>query len=85
MYVRQYIRMNHASKVFISGNTQAIRIPKEFQVSDKELYIQKVGSALFLFPKSDPWKAFKESISEFSDDCFHDGRMQPDQQDREEI
>jgi hypothetical protein len=35
--------MAHASKVFISGNSQAVRIPKEYQISEKELYIQKVG------------------------------------------
>jgi antitoxin VapB len=33
-----------SSKVFISGNSQAIRLPKEYQVEEKELYIQKIGS-----------------------------------------
>lgn len=80
-----YIHMTHASKVFISGNSQAVRIPKEFQVSEKELYIQKVGNTLFLFPKSDPWKAFEESLHEFSEDFFSDGRSQPESQIRETL
>jgi len=73
----------HSSKVFISGNSQAIRIPKEFQVNDKELFIQKVGNSLILFPKTDPWKAFEESLTEFTEDFMEDGRNQPGKQIRE--
>ncbi len=32
----------HSVKVFKSGNSQAVRIPKEFSVDDTELYIQKL-------------------------------------------
>ncbi|MCW7471804.1 type II toxin-antitoxin system antitoxin VapB [Leptospira kanakyensis] len=74
-----------ASKVFISGNSQAVRIPKEYQISEKELYIQKVGNTLFLFPKNDPWKAFEESLNEFSDDFMSEGRLQPEDQIREDF
>ena len=38
------------SKVFTSGNSQAIRLPKEYQVKDKELFIQKIGRTIILFP-----------------------------------
>ena len=31
------------AKVFKSGNSQAIRIPKEFQTSEKEYIIRKSG------------------------------------------
>jgi virulence-associated protein VagC len=41
-----------SSKVFSSGNSQAIRLPKEYQVEDKELYIKKVGRTIILFPKT---------------------------------
>jgi antitoxin VapB len=72
-----------SSKVFISGNSQAIRLPKEYQVEDKELYIQKIGSTIILFPKKDPWKTFENSLSEFSDDFIKEGRNQPKIQERE--
>ena len=72
-----------SSKVFISGNSQAIRLPKEYQVEDKELYIKKVGKTIILFPKTNPWEAFERSLNEFSSDFMSDGRNQPSLQERE--
>jgi antitoxin VapB len=71
-----------SSKVFISGNSQAIRLPKEYQVEDKELFIKKVGSTIILFPKNKPWEAFERSLKEFSDDFMANGREQPEMQER---
>jgi antitoxin VapB len=72
-----------SSKVFTSGNSQAIRLPKEYQVKDKELYIKKIGSTIILFSKKNPWEAFERSLSEFSDDFMNTGREQPKLQTRE--
>jgi antitoxin VapB len=47
-----------SSKVFTSGNSQAVRLPKDYQVKEKELYIQRIGSAILLFPKENPWENF---------------------------
>ena len=71
-----------AVKVFKSGNSQAVRIPKEFQVNDEELIINKIGNTIVLFPQNDPWELFKKSLQEFSDDFFADGRKQPAMQTR---
>lgn len=73
------------SKVFTSGNSQAIRLPKEYQVKDKELFIQKIGSTIILFPKKNPWETFEKSLNEFSDDFMSDGRNQPEMQKREDF
>ncbi|HDQ04006.1 MAG TPA: AbrB/MazE/SpoVT family DNA-binding domain-containing protein [Deltaproteobacteria bacterium] len=73
------------SKVFISGNSQAIRLPKEYQVKDKELFIQKIGRTIILFPKKNPWEPFEKSLSEFSDDFLADGRKQPGMQKRDSL
>jgi antitoxin VapB len=72
-----------SSKVFTSGNSQAIRLPKEYQVDEKELFIQKIGNTIILFPKKDPWESFERSLYEFSDDFMADGRQQPELQKRE--
>jgi len=72
-----------SSKVFISGNSQAIRLPKEYQVEDKELYIKKIGNTIILFPKKNPWEAFERSLSEFTPEFMTDGRNQPLCQERE--
>ena len=71
------------TKVFTSGNSQAVRIPKEFSLSEGEMCIQRVGSTIILFPKENPWEAFDRSFSEFSDDFMADGRNQPEMQVRE--
>ena len=70
-------------KVFKSGNSQAIRIPKEFSIDEKELYIQKVGKSIILTSKDDLWRTFEESLDKFSDDVFEKGREQPEQQERD--
>ena len=70
------------TKVFLSGNSQAVRLPKDYQVEDKELYINKIGSTIVLFPKDRPWEAFERSLGEFTDDFFAEGRKQPDLQTR---
>jgi antitoxin VapB len=72
-------------KVFKSGNSQAVRIPKEYQVNGEELIINKIGNTIILFPRDDPWELFKKSLSEFSEDFFADGRNQPTMQKREAL
>jgi antitoxin VapB len=74
--------MNRA-KVFKSGNSQAVRLPKEFQFSGNEVYIKKVGRTIVLIPKDDPWVLFKESLHEFPEDFFEGGREQLPFEERE--
>ena len=69
--------------VFTNGQSQAIRIPKEFRVNGKTVYIKKVGNCLMIIPIEDPWKLFHESLHEFSDDFMKDGREQPPMQERD--
>lgn len=64
------------AKVFQSGNSQAIRIPKEVQTTMKEFNIKKIGEAYILFPKDDPWFGLRNSIGTIPDD-FMSERDQP--------
>ena len=70
-------------KVFQSGNSQAVRIPKEYAIDDSELFIHKVGNSIILTSKDDIWTSFRNSINEFSDDLFIEDREQPENQERE--
>ncbi len=65
------------AKVFKSGNSQAVRIPKEFRIDAGEVYIKRNGSDLLLMPREDVWRVFTESLSLFTDD-FMKSRKQPD-------
>ena len=71
------------TKVFTSGNSQAVRIPKEFHIDFSELCIKKIGSSIILTPKESNWENLERSLSEFSDDFMIEGRTQPAMQERE--
>ena len=70
------------AKVFRSGNSQAVRIPKEFQLEGKEVEIRRQGGSLVLRPRKESWAALVNSLKMFTDDFMKEGRRQPPTQDR---
>jgi len=52
------------AKVFKSGNSQAIRLPKEYRLDVDSVQINKIGNLLVLIPKDNPWTNFIEGINE---------------------
>jgi antitoxin VapB len=70
-------RKMQTTKLFQSGNSQAVRLPKEYQMPAREMYINKVGSALIILPKDDPWTLFNKSLAGFSADFRAGSRRQP--------
>ena len=52
------------AKVFKSGNSQAIRLPKEYRLDVDSVLINKIGNLLVLIPKDNPWTNFIEGINE---------------------
>ena len=75
------------AKVFKSGNSQAVRIPKEVQTDQQEFLIRKVGDGYILCPVEDPWFPLRLSIGQIPEDFMID-REQPaweDFQEREEL
>jgi antitoxin VapB len=71
------------AKIFRSGNSQAVRIPKEFQMEGEEVEIQRRGASLVLRPKKKSWSALFESLQRFTDDFMKRGRKQPRLQKRD--
>ncbi len=70
------------AKIFRSGNSQAVRIPKEFQMQGDEVEIERKGDVLLLRPKKKSWDAFTESLQKFTDDFMQEGRNQGQVQKR---
>lgn len=64
------------AKVFQSGNSQAIRIPKEMQTDEKEFVIRKIGNCFFLLPMNDPWALLRQCLGQADEDISFD-RNQP--------
>ena len=73
------------AKVFESGRSQAVRIPRRFRFSGDEVFIQKIGNAILLTPKEKAWETFLEGLNGFTDDFFQDGREQGETQTRESL
>lgn len=72
------------AKLFKNGQSQAVRLPKEFRFEGKKVFIKKMGNAAVLIPTENSWDALFQSLGKFSDD-FMEKREQPTQQDREDL
>jgi antitoxin VapB len=70
------------AKIFMSGNSQAVRIPKEFQLKGNEVEIRKRGTTLVLRPKQNSWAPLLSSLKKFTGDFMVKGRRQPPSQKR---
>ena len=64
------------AKLFKNGQSQAVRIPKEFRMIGDEVYIKKLGEAVILLPKENSWAPLFSSLKRFSKD-FKIERNQP--------
>lgn len=56
------------AKVFKSGNSQALRLPKGYRLDSDEVAINKIGNVLIIIPKDNPWSIFSKGIEEIGDD-----------------
>lgn len=70
------------AKIFLNGQSQAVRLPKEFRFKDDHVYVKKSGNIVMLIPAQDSWESLFESLGKFSDD-FMTERKQPKVQKRE--
>lgn len=71
------------AKLFKNGESQAVRLPKEFRFEGDEVLIKKSGNAVVLLPKKKSWDSLVESLAQFSSDFMAD-RGQPKKNDRRE-
>jgi len=71
------------AKLFKNGESQAVRLPKEFRFAGDEVFIQRVGSAVVLLPKAKSWDTLLNSLEKFPED-FMAEREQPTVVDRRE-
>lgn len=78
--------MTAIAKIFKNGQSQAVRLPKEFRFENQdELFVKKVENGIILLPKNDKsiWDNMFDKLDEFSDD-FMEIRIQPSQ-NREDL
>jgi antitoxin VapB len=56
------------AKLFMNGNSQAVRLPKEFRFTGDTVYIRRQGSEVILSSHAPSWNCFFETHSAFGED-----------------
>lgn len=70
------------AKLFWSGRSQAVRLPKDFRFRGKEVRIRRRGSAVILEPVADDWGWLDAIAGQLDDDFVQAVNEQPRQQER---
>jgi antitoxin VapB len=73
----------NTAKIFKSGNSQAVRLPKEFQFDASEVQIFRRGDEVVLKQRPRNLVRVYELLIELSDDFMEKGREQLSVQERE--
>lgn len=79
--------MSRIAKVFQSGNSQAVRLPKEFRFDVDEVEVSREGDAVILRPRPDvrrPWASLRAAVERGLSADFGE-RDQPAEQGRPDL
>jgi antitoxin VapB len=83
--VKDWRRVVNTARIFKNGNSQAVRLPKEFQFDSSEVEIFRRGEEIVLRKKPSDLTGVFELLSSLSDDFMENGRQQLPIQEREPI
>lgn len=72
------------ARLFQSGRSQAVRLPKEYRFIGTEVAVKHFGNGVLLLPIDDPWQTMDAGLAAF-EPGFVLTREQPDEQIRAEI
>jgi antitoxin VapB len=73
------------AKLFWSGRSQAVRLPKEFRFEGKEVRIRRRGSAVILEPIADDWAWLDALVGKLDDDVIAAVNEPVPEQERPEL
>ncbi len=76
--------MNRA-KIFKNGDSQAVRLPKEYRFKGKEVYIRKDGNNVILSPVDDVVDSLWLSLQKFDSDINLERNQPLDYDQRAEL
>ncbi|WP_137896153.1 type II toxin-antitoxin system VapB family antitoxin [Ramlibacter sp. 2FC] len=72
------------ARLFQSGRSQAVRLPKEYRFTGAEVVVRHFGNGVLLLPIDRPWDMLDAALAAF-EPGFQISREQPAVQTREEI
>lgn len=73
--------MTTTAKLFKSGRSQAVRLPKTLRFEGEEVIAKRFGNGVLLLPAEAPWQLMREALDEFEPGLRLE-RSQPEQQRR---
>lgn len=73
------------AKIFWSGRSQAVRLPKEFRFDVAEVSIKRRGSAVILEPIATSWDWLDPLVGGLDADFERAAREMPGQQSRPDL
>ncbi|MBV5303660.1 MAG: AbrB/MazE/SpoVT family DNA-binding domain-containing protein [Chlorobium sp.] len=80
-----YTRRNtDTARIFPSGRSQSVRLPKEYRFKGKDIMIKHFDNGVLLLPIDTSWTMLQAALQEF-EPGFILKREQPEEQRREEI
>ncbi len=68
------------ARVFATGRSQAVRIPKEYRFACDEVLIERDGERVILTPRPKSWREYFACAPRFSDDFPDDIEDRPTQE-----
>ena len=71
------------TKVFKSGNSQAVRIPKKYHINSDSVEIIKQDDRLILIEKPQNLRKAFQLMAQMPEDFFDEGRIDDKPQERE--
>lgn len=74
--------MSNLAKLFMSGRSQAVRLPKELRFEGEAVIARRFGNGVLLLPVDAPWQLMQEALHEF-EPGFVLTREQPVAEERE--
>ena len=72
------------AKIFQTGRSQAVRLPKAYRFNTNEVVIKRVGDGVLLMPIENPWQMIEAALSSF-EPGFKLDRQQAEHQIRPEV
>lgn len=70
------------AKIFWSGRSQAVRLPKDFRFQGEEVRIRRHGSSVILEPMAEDWAWLDSIVGKLDEDFAQAVDEQPGEQER---
>ena len=72
------------ARLFQSGRSQAVRLPKEYRFAGTEVVVKHFGNGVLLLAADNPWQTLQAGLDAF-EPGFTLAREQPEEQQRAAI